>query len=228
MHRTEGFSLIEMAVVLVIIVLLLGGALIPLSTQLEQRKISETEKALDEIKEALVGFAIANSRLPRPAQSAINGAERAATCITAAECTGFLPWDSLGLPKLDSWGKIYRYSVTPAYANVSFSLATIPTKTIQTRAPAPPYAPVNLATNVPAVVFSHGRNNHGTSDAGTAFADSSTTNLDEDSNDTATGTFFSRVNTDNLSATGGEFDDIVVWLSPNILFNRLVAAGKLP
>ena len=30
------------------------------------------------------------------------------------------------------------------------------------------------------------------------------------------------------SATNGEFDDIVIWLSPNILFGKMVAAGKLP
>ena len=30
------------------------------------------------------------------------------------------------------------------------------------------------------------------------------------------------------TATNGEFDDLMIWLSPNILFNRMVAAGKLP
>ena len=31
-----------------------------------------------------------------------------------------------------------------------------------------------------------------------------------------------------IDAPNGEFDDIVVWLSPNILFNRMIAAGRLP
>ena len=26
----------------------------------------------------------------------------------------------------------------------------------------------------------------------------------------------------------GEFDDIVIWLSPNILYARMIAAGRLP
>ena len=30
------------------------------------------------------------------------------------------------------------------------------------------------------------------------------------------------------NAANGEFDDIVVWISPNILFSRMVAAGQLP
>ncbi len=25
-----------------------------------------------------------------------------------------------------------------------------------------------------------------------------------------------------------EFDDLVIWISPNILYNRLIAAGRLP
>jgi hypothetical protein len=30
------------------------------------------------------------------------------------------------------------------------------------------------------------------------------------------------------NGAGGEFDDIVSWLSTPILFNRMVQAGKLP
>jgi prepilin-type N-terminal cleavage/methylation domain-containing protein len=29
-------------------------------------------------------------------------------------------------------------------------------------------------------------------------------------------------------APNGEFDDLVIWLSPNILYNRMIAAGRLP
>jgi hypothetical protein len=39
--------------------------------------------------------------------------------------------------------------------------------------------------------------------------------------------FVSRVRT-SLGAAGGEFDDIVTWLSENVLYNRMVAAGQLP
>jgi len=45
-----------MAIVLVIIGLLLGGLLMPLSAQLEQQRISETQKYLDQIREALLGL----------------------------------------------------------------------------------------------------------------------------------------------------------------------------
>ena len=233
--NSRGFTLIEMAIVLVIIGLLLGGVLMPLANQVEQRQISETQKALDEIKEALVGFAVANGRLPRPATSATNGAENATGCATDAACTGFIPWASLGVTKLDSWGKIIRYSVTPAFANSSFTLSTIATKTIQTRDSAGTLTYIagqatcdSTHPCIPATLFSYGKNNWGTSDAGVAQADSSATNSDEDANNTSSINFISRTASTKTTATGGEFDDIVTWLSPNVLFNRMVAAKKLP
>ena len=62
----QGFSVIELAVAVLILTLLLGSILVPLATQVEQRKVSDTRKALDEIREALIGFAIINGRLPCP------------------------------------------------------------------------------------------------------------------------------------------------------------------
>lgn len=226
--KHSGFTLVEMAIVLVIVGLLLGGMLMPLSAQMEQRRISETQKTLDEITQALIGFAVAKGRLPRPAISATDGAERAA-CATEAECTGLIPWATLGVSKLDSWGKIIRYSVTLAFAGdvsgtTPFILTSIGTKTIKESSAAVP----NLATQIPAVVFSHGHNNWGTGDTGSAFADNSATNVDEDANNTASATFYSRTPSENTAAPGGEFDDHVTWLSPNTLFNRMVAANQLP
>ena len=64
-----GFSLVEMAIVLAIITLLLGGLLPTLSAQRGSQHISETRKQLEEIQQALVGYAIANGRLPCPAST---------------------------------------------------------------------------------------------------------------------------------------------------------------
>ena len=33
---------------------------------------------------------------------------------------------------------------------------------------------------------------------------------------------------DLSKVTGAEFDDIVTWISPSMLFNRMIAAGQLP
>ena len=222
---SRGFSLTEMAVVLVIVALLIAGLVIPFSAQQDIRARQETEKALTDIREALLGFAVANGRLPRPAVSATDGTE-AATCADDAACSGFIPWATLGVRKLDGWGKLIRYSVTPAYANAAISLTTAANRTVQTRDGAGAVA--TLASQVPAVIFSHGKNNWGTNEAGAALPDGSATNADEDVNNTGPTNYFSRLPVTDIAATGGEFDDTVIWLPTTILVNRLITAGKLP
>jgi prepilin-type N-terminal cleavage/methylation domain-containing protein len=225
----RGFSLIEMTVVLVVAVLLLGGLLVPLSTQVEQRKLSDTEKSLEEAKEALVGFALANGYLPCPAISFSNGLENRSGASCASGTTGSIPWATLGVNKLDSWGHIIRYSVSPAFTNSStkFTLSTARTITVQSRDATG--TPVNLSNSndVPAIVVSHGKNGYGSfNDNGVAQA--GTAGADENQNATGPSAFWSRVQTENTAAAGGAFDDIVAWISANTLFNRMVAAGKLP
>ena len=237
-----GFTLVEMAMVLIIVALLLGGLLPTVASQIEQQRNNETNKQLADIKEALVGYALVNGRFPRPATPATNGAERAAcTGVTSvSDCAGFIPWATLGTSKLDSWGKIIRYSVTPAFAGGGsgadlFTLSTtIATKTIQTDSATAAYlvgqGECELDNQcVPAVIFSHGKNNFGTGDSGNILADSSTTNTDEGTNnDPTTNNFFSRIHSNNTAANGGEFDDLVVWVPLNTLMSRMVAAGRLP
>ena len=113
--RGIGFTLIELGVALFVLMLLLGSILVPLTTQVEQRKASDTRKALDEAREALLGFAAANGRLPCPASATSNGSESFDTGGSAANgmCAGgvapngfhgFLPAATLGLTATDSQG----------------------------------------------------------------------------------------------------------------------------
>ena len=231
----RGFTLAEMAVVLVIIALLIAGMMLPLAAQQEIRARQETEKTLNDIRDALLGFAVANGRLPRPATSAVDGAENPALCGSDAACSGFIPWATLGVRKVDGWNKLIRYSVTPAFANATITLATIATRTVQTRDAsgaaiylAGQAACSTTSQRVPAVVFSQGRRNWGTSEAGDALADESATNADEDANDAGPTNYFSRLPVTDTAAVGGEFDDMVIWLPTTILVHRLIAAGKLP
>jgi prepilin-type N-terminal cleavage/methylation domain-containing protein len=233
--RASGFSLIELAVVVVVIALILGSILIPLNTQVQQRNVAETERILEETRQALVGYAMINGYLPQPAKSATDGREQDVTAqkcasATPANCTGFIPWAALGTPRSDAWGKLIRYSVNPNYTTpipaAQFTL-TAGQRTVRTRDATG--TGVDLATNLPAVVFSHGANSYGTTIDGTALPDGPNTNGDEDVNATAgTAVIWSRTATDNPSAAGGEFDDLVAWVPPAQLFTQLVAAGKLP
>ena len=134
----------------------------------------------------------------------------------------------MGSGKLDAWGNIIRYSVTPAFANAAFALTTVGTKTIQERNEASTL--VSYATEVPVVVWSNGPENFGTNGTGAVRANNSSgvTNVDEITNNTASTTFRRRISVNNSAATGGEFDDIVIFIPTAILVNKAIAAGKLP
>ena len=103
----HGFSLIEVAIVLVIISVLVSIVAIPLSTQLEQRRVEDTNKQLETIKEALIGYALANGRFPCAAGPTDNGRESLTTTAASGACNqyvGFLPAVTLGLSPIDSSG----------------------------------------------------------------------------------------------------------------------------
>ena len=224
----RAFVLIEIAIALFVLALVLGGILAPINQQIQQGKVRDTQKAINDINDALIGFVMINGRLPRPATSSTNGLENAATCATEAACTGFIPWTTLGSPKVDAWGNLIQYSVTPAFANAAFTLTTVGTKTIQERNSGG--ALVSYATLVPAVVWSHGPENFGTNDAGISRANSSSgvANADEITNNAASVTFIRRIETTNTAAGGGEFDDIVTFIPTAVLIGKAIAAGKLP
>lgn len=236
MKPAQGFTLVEMAVVLAIIALLLAGLLVPLTSQVEQRQISDTQRSLEEIKEALTGFAVANGYLPCPAISATNGLEdRTAGVCTAGKREGFIPWATLGVSKLDAWGHVFRYSVTPDYARTAppFAFTTGKDISVQTRDATGTLIPLTNANSIPAIVLSHGKNGYGSVDDQGIVQQLppawQVNQPDEYKNYIDPILFVSRVpQAAGATGPGGEFDDIVVWLSPNILFNRMVAAGKLP
>lgn len=268
----QGFTLVEMAVVLMIVGLLLGGLIPAISSQLEQRRTNETRKTLEEMKDALFGFAVANGRLPCPASSTSNGMESFCTSATGAcgteifwpalppthgRCAkpydGFVPAVTLGIAPvntqgqlLDAWGNPVRFAITNA-KDASNNFYFTATNGIKTRwnsgTPLDPDLRVcststglttatpdsadcasgkALTNNAVAVIYSLGKNSATGGSSG-----------DEDHNPNPQTTksadrvfvFHEPAATDS---TNGEFDDIVTWLSPNILYNRMVTAGRLP
>jgi prepilin-type N-terminal cleavage/methylation domain-containing protein len=138
MKKHNGFSLIEIAVVLIIISVLFAMIAIPLATQIDLRRTEDTQRQLEAIKEALIGYAVANGRLPCPAIATSNGNEAFAAGgnATNGNCqqfVGFLPAATLGLSPvdangfaLDAWGLTQnriRYGVS-ALASPSGTPAT--------------------------------------------------------------------------------------------------------
>ena len=119
--KNTGFSLIELAVVMFIMVLLLGSLLVPLQTQVEQRQYSDTEKALNDIRDALLGFAVTYGRLPC-ADTDGDGNENT-PCAIAPTAQGLLPWKDLGVTSTDPWGNAWRYRPNRNFSQ-SFLLST--------------------------------------------------------------------------------------------------------
>jgi len=229
MKRTHGFTLVELAVALAVIGLLLGMLIVPLNAQVDQRHINDTRKQLDLITEAILGFAVTQGRLPCPATpstpntSAGAGTENKPASPSACNLTqGVVPWAALGLPETDSWGRRFTYRVTGILADdpvgglqATFALTDTGDITVTSGGG----APVNIANAVAAVVVSHGKNGlgafrtDGIQVAGAA--------ADELENADADATFIARI--PDLA-----FDDLVVWISPNVLKSRMVAANRLP
>jgi prepilin-type N-terminal cleavage/methylation domain-containing protein len=252
MHKTasmrsrklnSGFSLMELAIVLMIVGTLMSGVLVAVSQTAENNRRTNARAQLRQVEEALYGFAQATGRLPCPATDTSAGYED----ITGGVCEemhGFVPSATLDLYGqtnddgllLDAWQNPLRYSLVitedssdpgnPDFSsqtsitdffNNGYTLDT--TNMLQVCADAACSGTV-LANTVPAVVLSMG-------------ADWSTyTSADETMNagTVLLGGYPVKNDLSFVSASYAEdqFDDQLVWLSPYVLFNRLVSAGKLP
>ena len=187
MRHSRGFSLVELAVALAIITLLLAGALIPLAAQIDVRNVGDTRRTMDQIKDAMIGFAQANGRLPCPANGGIaSGAAGAGTEVPSVPaggntCTnnfGVVPWATLGVPETDSWGRRFSYWVSPVFSDAislntfgagcapvvnpssSFALCSLGTLTVNTRNEST-HAATAVGSVLPAVIISHGKNGFG-------------------------------------------------------------------
>lgn len=237
--KLKGFTLIEMAVVLVILGLVMSGMLMPLTAQIDQKNYTETRQHMGDIQEALIGYGLSHGYLPCPAVSSANGSEDRdgdLTSPTYNQClkrSGFLPWAELGVQKVDNWGHLYGYSVTLAFSNANqkITLSPLTSRDITIRGRNSTGGLINLSNlnNIPATIVSFGKNGLlATNDDGSVVANTSLTNLDEVVNASGTTSFISRDYTNVTTVSGGEFDDVVVWLSPNLYLNRMISAGQLP
>lgn len=232
-RHQQGFTLIEIAMVLMIVALVLGGLLPTISSQIEQKQINDTRRQLAEIQQALIGFAIINGRLPCPMPSTVTnptapkyGVE-ASSCSSAPTAEGYLPWKTLNIPEIDSWGTkrtsssspwsgYWRYRPDRNFTS-AFSLST------------------GFAADKLSVVDNNGslltsapsgcKSSNPTTECPVAIVFSTGPDLTPDGKNSD---FLATNDIYQSDVPTANFDDILIWISRPQLFNRMVTAGQLP
>lgn len=245
--RPSGFTLVELAVVLVIVGMMLGALMVPLSAQMDQQRLIETRKSLGDIQEALIGYAIIYGRLPCPASAASNGLESFNVGGSAAngQCSnfnnGFVPAATLGLSHVDAngyavdgWGNRIHYAVTQSNTRAYTTQNGMKNTGIGALNPnlhvcststgvnvADCGAAISLTTSSPAVIYSNGKN---AVTGGAGNDEAQNPNPNSANNDSV----FVYHESVSAGAANGEFDDQMIWLSNSLLIGRMVAANQLP
>ena len=244
--RVRGFSLIELAVVLVIIGLLLGGGIAAFTAVAEQTNRSEQRAQLDTARDALYGFAMSEGRLPCPDVSdPLDGDEDRDTSVSPVECTaqeGALPWSDLGIGRLDAWGQPLRYRVTTAAGGgaaddfaeevpggdaATFAVGSKGDIEVSETAGGGD----DVAGNIVALVISYGEQGDQVwtnEDATITCPGAGVSGFSSEENENCNGGD-EFVQTGYRPASVGEgFDDMLTWIPYTVLTARMVEAGRLP
>lgn len=255
LRPSVGFSLVELAVVVFVIALLIGSAVLPLQSRVEQRRISETQRLLEQAREKLFAYASQYGYFPCPASDTSNGQEPAGTNHATGYCPsyhGFLPAALLAFSPvdaqgfaIDAWGQTanrIRYAVSDETVN---GVATPFTRINGMRTA----GPAGIGTTQLFRVCASGigiNSGSGSGHCGTALTLASTavaviwsvgpngptggTNAHEAENPNPNGGSADRVFVSRTRSTfeDAEFDDLLTWISSALLVDRLVKAGQLP
>ncbi|HSN19952.1 MAG TPA: prepilin-type N-terminal cleavage/methylation domain-containing protein [Usitatibacter sp.] len=251
-ERPRGFALLEVWVALVVLAVLLGGLAMPLAAQVQMRRQAALARQLEEARDAVMGFAAAQGRLPCPATQATHGAEAfapggdASNGACADFYAGFLPAATLGLHGVDGdgyardpWGATanrIRYAVSGIAPN---GVANALTRTDGMRA-----ATLAALGAAPHYLFicSSGREASGSGcgpasrqltrraafvilSPGPDASAAPAAGSDEARNLDGDEVFVSR---EASIAPGDPFDDTLLWVPIHLLAHRLIVAGRLP
>lgn len=270
MNKYSGFTLIEVAIVLLIVSILLGYTVAMFPIQQELKQYRQANQEMDKIIDSLYAFAQVNGYLPCPASNSVpnSGFEcRDQDLVVDGDCEGndpavdscdiwfgFVPGKTLGLDGkysaigllLDPWGMPYRYQVSDTdgttgpiawdfvmiggiaeetIANLNPDLEVC--NTDASAAAAGPElncanAAQTVANTLPAVILSTGKNID-QNVAATSWIQRE--NLDNDPIVFGDNVFISVPFNDTQAA---QYDDLVKWISPNILYSKMLESGQLP
>jgi type II secretory pathway pseudopilin PulG len=252
-----GFSLVEMAIVLIILGFLLAALFAPLQAQRNIAFQTQTQNTINDAKKSILGYAQQQGRLPCPATLASNGVASPEAGGNCMQQVGFLPASTLGIQPtdengfaVDAWGTRIRYAVTTSNnggaatpdftSNIADNPATpaineadginvVGITTLRpdlrvcassvgvTVAACSAGAESNFQTNnAVAVIYSLGAT--GSVAAGGA---------DETENLNAVANVDRVFVSHNITAAPNEFDHLVTWISPFVLYNAMIESGQM-
>ncbi len=239
--RRRGFSLVEIAVVLVMAALMTGYVLKMKPSASTENCTATTTIQLRDIQGAVGRFVTTNNRLPMPASRILGvddinyGREAlaAALDVTSGITMGALPFQALGLPAsfaADCWGNKFTYAVTTTLTTTGGYSPAGNVGAITVKA----NAANNLTTTAAYVALSHGADGVGAvarNYSGVAKNWCTLSSVLQTENcDVGNATFMSTEINDGKDSGNNKFDDIVVFRGKDVwaidgVCNNSVALG---
>jgi len=211
-NREKGFTLIEIAIVMVIIGLLMGGGVSIFRVLNERKTRNNTIDYLKEVKEALITYADINGKLP-------NADTNGDGLPDGTSTVGTIPYVTIGVQPKDSWSRNLKYEVNASlYTDRTTSCLALRDASGLSGSPQVVDADAGAGTGafpVAAVIVS----------AGPMDADS-----DGDVFDNVSSGSFQGNNTNGnpnyirnppTQATGDEFDDLLTYIGANELSGNI-------
>ncbi len=189
----------------------MGGLMIPLHSQRNQQQISRTFSTLEEVKNALLGFAVINGRLPCSDTDEPKDGKENHPCDTT-NVEGDLPWKDLGVGRYDAWNNPFRYRVEEEYTENPLDKHKIfvTGSGLRVRNKEGDFLSNSSDdSRVAAIIFSFGKNGK---------ADDDNAVLDK--------IFIYDGYVENKDEPEKAFDDVLTWLSRNTLMNHLIRDGN--
>lgn len=250
-NRSRGFTLVEIAVVMVLIGIVMTMGLKMVVSTLENASFSETKSKQERIKFALLGYLRTNGRLPCPDNSVgdttvATGIETSPCNTAAADGYGVVPWQTLGISRdsvIDGWGNYFTYRVangmtlknwtakTDAATHLTVNELKTPTAALliqELDAAGTALSPT--IANAVVVILSHGKNGFGakTTKVVARLPTADIAAGGEMTNATVgTAAFVLRPVNDATTAFNGPYDDLVTYMLPQDLLQPMVTEGTL-
>lgn len=240
LSHVKGFTLVEVAIALVVVGLLIAGGMNLMTASSESSRYKSTQTSLNEIKQSLQGYYVINQRLPCPDTDLPNTAGFGEENVTAGVCDatrGWLPHLTLGAGgNGDAWGERFKYVVSGDNSNFFTTKTTNCTYTRPTSASPTTVRVQDLTTSGAAnylsdfnafVVLSTGKNGRQTNTGMTgAFSNnggcSSLNALEQENCDDDS---VLRYGTNMSDGSSLVFDDLLVWIGDMPLLHQLIKNG---